>query len=646
MSKYQPIFDRYNAKLEPLLANPHNVHVLEVIPYHGTNGINTIVKLAIDRGINAEGVVNTSMPASERMYERNVEIQRLSLGNVITVEIQAALIAALDKIVNKTLVNGRLDSTGVQAVVTDAAVRDLIMFVESDVDFAFVDDENIVAVMVAKNNSLGFVGSLTLTKAAEPEEPEDPNVGLPWITELNQLVVGNIMFEHDGVPFTPGEQSLVIGDKVVFQYTNANTERMRATLGVMYGLDELQTSGLAEHVIEVGSGTIEYVIQTAGGFILGDNFGTLKFGGEDGNPIWHIASLTVFVDPQYATINHTLFVSSATSPSAPIFAAKAGDSLAVVGMYLIGIAKKYRVALRNSNPDLSAWDWEDLVYQPYYLSAPMTLPAPEFPALALHHVVIASEDYQILAEYPIRIMNADVDESTLTLTTSGAFSDVIPNTFDFVAANALTDWSLLRVLRSDGTPLSALQPTDAMPRVIAFAIDPSDWVLEQRIPSNPADAGGVELRLVGGLIPEAHRSVTVTGWTGAWSEVEAFKLQRKIYVMPETMSLQVQDELQATSNPFSAYSAETPLQIPYDATSIQLTPNFMPVGSEPLNGVTYTIAGSDGEGVSIDNGQGRIVLTGVDKGIPTSVNIKMLPEGIDNFNAITQTLYFQRNDAE
>ena len=644
MSKYQPIFDRYNAKLEPLLANPHNVHVLEVIPYHGTNGINTIVKLAIDRGINADGVVNTSMPASERMYERNVEIQRLSLGNVITVEIQAALIAALDKIVNKTLVNGRLDSTGVQAVVTDAAVRDLIMFVESDVDFAFVDDENIVAVMVAKNNSLGFVGSLTLAKASEPEEPVDPNDGLPWITAQTELVVTSLEFEKGGVVGSDNF-NLSVGDKVIVHYTNANTERMRATLGVMYGLDELQTSGLAEHVIEVGSGTIEYVIQTAGGFILGDNFGTLKFGGEDGNPIWHIASLTVFVDPQYATTNHTLFVSSATSPSAPIFAAKAGDSLAVVGTYNVDV-QKYRVALRNSNPDLSAWDWEDLVYQPYYLSAPMTLPAPEFPALALHHVVIASEDYQILAEYPIRIMNADVDESTLTLTTSGAFSDVIPNTFDFVAANALTDWSLLRVLRSDGTPLSALQPTDAMPRVIAFAIDPSDWVLEQRIPSNPDDAGGVELLLVGGLIPEAHRSVTVTGWTGAWSDVEAFKLQRKIYVMPETMSLQVQDELQATSNPFSAYSAETPLQIPYDATSIQLTPNFMPEGWEPLNGVTYTIAGSDGEGVSIDNGQGRIVLTGVDKGIPTSVNIKMLPEGIDNFNAITQTLYFQRNDAE
>ncbi len=195
MSKYQPVYDMYNAKLHPLLMNVHNFEVISVRPYNGVDGINTVIDLRVDRSIDQDGNVVEGYEDDNRYFERSVEMQRFDLADVITEDIKSALRDAIGINVGPSGAVATDDET--YNIVNNGAVRLKVMLTPSDVKFVRVtDDENpnsYYFVMVAKEDSIGFIGSVSLKAAATaPVDPEPEPEVIPWATaadiDINMLL--------------------------------------------------------------------------------------------------------------------------------------------------------------------------------------------------------------------------------------------------------------------------------------------------------------------------------------------------------------------------------------------------------------------------------------------------------------------------
>lgn len=629
MSKYQPIFDRYNAKLEPLLANPHNVHVLEVIPYHGTNGINTIVKLAIDRGINADGVVNTSMPASERMYERNVEIQRLSLGNVITVEIQAALIAALDKIVNKTLVNGRLNSAGVQAVVTDAAVRDLILLVESDVDFAFVGDENIVAVMVAKHDSLGFIDRVNLV-ADDSGNLDD----LEWITSDAQVIPGMWTF--------PNEETVgAVGTVVNFQYTNENTERLRAKIGFHFG----GVYSTKEVVVEPGSGEWSFEVPDRDDYPAGEFPIDFKYGIEDiVNGAWYLA-LPPFKVKELEWLKPTdnVVFHGVIHPNyfTPVHAAKYGETITL--SFDADIVDRTRARFQVAGIGEPV---EVELYPIGNQRVEFTLPAHIEAGNASKVIHILGEGPAPLASiYEFKIMNATVDESTLSLgSVSGLFANGMGGSI-FYPSDALLDWTSIDVLDAEGNPLESGTANDVFPRTIKLTENATTTFEIRKAQSGAPNNYGFEVRLVDGAAITDHKDFAFQFTANEYrdNEVSTY-LTGYAYVFPANMVAQVQVPQTGLWVNFADWDDAVTLG---DQTELNIRLGATPETWTSVYPTVYGLVSATGEAdITVDWKNGKIlfgspvITVGTEHVIAVTVEIS--PDGIGSFNKFNATLNVRR----
>lgn len=192
MSKYQPVYDMYNAKLHPLLMNVHNFEVLSVHPYNGVDGINTVIELRVDRSIDQDGNTVEGYDGDNRYFERSVEVQRFDLADVITDDIKEALRTAIG--VNVAPNSAVATEDDVYNIVNNGAVRLKVMLMPSDVKFVRVTDDvnpnDYYFVMVAKEDSIGFIGSVSLKAAAtapvdpEPEPEPEPEV-IPWATAVD-----------------------------------------------------------------------------------------------------------------------------------------------------------------------------------------------------------------------------------------------------------------------------------------------------------------------------------------------------------------------------------------------------------------------------------------------------------------------------
>lgn len=185
MSKYQPVYDMYNAKLHPLLMNVHNFEVLSVHPYNGVGGINTVIELRVDRSIDQDGNTVAGYDDDSRYFERSVEMQRFDLADVITDDIKEALRTAIG--VNVAPNSAVATEDEVYNIVNNGAVRLKVMLTPSDVKFVRVTDDvnpnDYYFVMVAKEDSIGFIGSVSLKAAATtPVDPEPEPEDIPWAT--------------------------------------------------------------------------------------------------------------------------------------------------------------------------------------------------------------------------------------------------------------------------------------------------------------------------------------------------------------------------------------------------------------------------------------------------------------------------------
>lgn len=190
MSKYQPVYDMYNAKLHPLLMNVHNFEVLSVHPYNGVDGINTVIELRVDRSIDQDGNTVEGYDGDNRYFERSVEVQRFDLADVITDDIKEALRTAIG--VNVAPNSAVATEDEVYNIVNNGAVRLKVMLMPSDVKFVRVTDDvnpnDYYFVMVAKEDSIGFIGSVSLKAAATTPvdpEPEPEPESTPWATAVD-----------------------------------------------------------------------------------------------------------------------------------------------------------------------------------------------------------------------------------------------------------------------------------------------------------------------------------------------------------------------------------------------------------------------------------------------------------------------------
>lgn len=266
MSKFQPIYDLHNAKLIPLLANVHNVSVQSVLPFNGENGINTLVELLIDRNINADGEVVGEFSEEDRYLGRSVEVQRFDLGTVITDEIKEALRNAIG-----ANVSGDTDIVPpdeLLAVLTDSELRALIVLVPDDVKLVRVNAEVPYYVLVAKTESLGYLGSVNLDVVVAPPQPETP-----WV-EAGEITISGVV-DSSGVAVS----SVKYGSQVHLRLAASATKNAKFSVAIQGA-----TRSTPVEAMTSPDGEIVRVTLPAGSN-TGSAKGKLVYLGEDGDEI-------------------------------------------------------------------------------------------------------------------------------------------------------------------------------------------------------------------------------------------------------------------------------------------------------------------------------------------------------------------------
>ena len=454
-------------------------------------------------------------------------------------------------------------------------------------------------------------------------ETSEPENGLPWITSPTQAV-------RVDVTLPEGIYELPVGSNVHVIYTNDSTEDYNAKLGFL-----INGFWVTETVrVVAGGGTWDFVIPPHENYPAGNTSVDLMIGGKDTPLLWKLADLTIQGPPlPFATTNITTRIAD-ISGSENFIAAKVGDNVLCYVNEGITKSSRLRAALRQQNSDLSQWNWETVTHEAMYGAFNIVVPEPEAFGLAKTELVIAGENYQILATYPISVMNADVDESTLVMELAGA--PTLPNTPDFVIASSFMDWVYLEANLPGGRPVSSLTNGEAIPRSIDYQVTPSGGV-EFRKSGN-----GIEIRLVDGLALVNHKTIQIKAVEYSTGK-EFFNASRTLYVMPETMNIRTYNDADNEWHLFTNTTAETPLETLIDATGIMIGAVNTPMGWGSALAPTFEIIGSTGDAVSYSAQGQTIVFEGVTDGTTvSSVTVRMCPEGLAGFNEVIQTLHYRR----
>ena len=454
----------------------------------------------------------------------------------------------------------------------------------------------------------------------ETSEPED---GLPWITSPTQAVRVDVTLPED-------IYELPVGSNVHVIYTNDSTDDYNAKLGFL-----INGFWVTETVrVVAGGGTWDFVIPPHENYPAGNTSVELMIGGEDTPLLWELADLTIQGPPlPFATTNITTRIAD-ISGSENFIAAKVGDNVLCYVNEGITESSRLRAALRQQNSDLSQWNWETVTHEAMYGSFNIVVPEPEAFGLAKTELIIAGENYQVLATYPISVMNADVDESTLVMELAGA--PTLPNTPDFVVALSYMDWVRLEAKLPGGRPIGSLTNNEAIPRSIDYQITPSG-VVELRTAGD-----GVEIRLVDGAALTNHRAIQIKAVEHVTGKV-LISSTRTFYVMPETMNVRAYNDVDNEWHLLTSTTEEAPMEPIADAAGIWIGHEITPDGWSSALNTTFEVVASTGNEVTYDAHSWTIIFAGEPTGAVSSVTVRMRPEGLAGFNEVIQTLYYRRS---
>lgn len=493
MSKYQPVYDLYNAKLHPLLMNVHNFEVISVRPYNGVDGINTVIDLRVDRSIDQDGNVVEGYDDDSRYFERSVEMQRFDLADVITEDIKSALRDAVSINVGPSGAVATENET--YNVVNNGAVRLKVMLTPSDVKFVRVtDDENpnsYYFVMVAKEDSIGFIGSVSLKAAATvPVDPEPEPEDIPWATAAD--------FEINSI------------------FNAAGTGKILAA----------------------------------------------KYG-------------------ETVTLKSTSNI--ATKKRFKAYVANAGASSAVEVI---------------ANAGTSGFSFQ--------------IPAFTNNGQASTQIIIANQNNQQMgAGIPIFMMNATVDESTLSLgNITGPVATSRMGDSDYLPSNVLNDWSGITVLRGDGSSLESGDSNTVFPRTLRLVDLVNSGRLEIEY-SRSQQPGGYryDVRSMNGTMLTTHLdfNLDILINEGLPSETGTGVGGRTAYADPEYQRFQVRDEAQGMWSDAFALSVDPGLVITNE-TEVSLRFMISPAEWASKTGFHYSLVSATGEAnITIDDAQDKII---------------------------------------
>lgn len=299
MSNYQPIFDIYNKQFESLTLNANNVEVLSVSQELGDTH-NTLVVLRVDRAINAEGDVDPVMEASEDRYSvRHVEVERFELFDVATEALRDALSAAIAAVTDVVIEDGKFSKASIQEVITNEDLRAIVIFLESDIDIVPITiDEEEQYVVVAKRDSLGFLGRITVGKLEADPEPEVPIEELDWISETHVVNIISIT--------PPVTEPITDGEVRTIQYTNESGVELRARFGLRAAAEDPDPDVLGNptvHRIKKGSGKLNYTYPAGLGLPEGFIIAVEIIGADDVITGHHVGDFQVKAPPppEYVT---------------------------------------------------------------------------------------------------------------------------------------------------------------------------------------------------------------------------------------------------------------------------------------------------------------------------------------------------------
>ncbi len=635
MTKYQPIFDQYNAKLTPLLMNTNNVEVLSVSPYAGTGDINTLVEVRVDRAINAQGEVNPETDPENRYYTRTVEMQRFDLASAIMPDVKAALDAALEALGTPTLVHGKLSDADRNTVITNADVRELIMLLPEDVDFTPVGtgDEKLY-VMTAKKNSLSYIGRVDVVVEPEVDGGLGNLEGLAWITSDTQVVAGSLTFP-DGV--TVGQ----VGTAVKFQYTNTNTERLRAKIGFHIG-GVYSTKDVA---VEPGGGEWTFEMPARADYPHGEFPIEFKYGIDDiVNGAW-IFGMSMFKmnDLEWLKASDNVVVHGVIHPNyyTPVHAAKYGETITVKLESDITDHVRARLQVAGIGEPVEV----DLYPGPNH-TVEFTLPTHVEMGDASMTILLLGEGESPLGFiHEFKIMNADVDESLLEF---GDYQDFFNSGLGgttFYPAEAILDWMTVRLARADGSPLESGTANDPFPRTMVLVEESPEAILDIRVSENGAPNNySFDVRLKDGVALTEHKELVMNFNVNKFGEnASNHPFAGTAYVFPESMSAQVQQPNGTWVN-FADWDTAITLT---NETELDIRLGAVPESWTSKNPTTYELVSATGEpNITVDWENGRILF-----GSPTVVSgnenvieivVKVSPDGIGSFNEFNATLNVRR----
>lgn len=258
MNIYQPIFDQYNKQFESLLLNANNVEVVGIELEDGDD-YNAVVELRVDRAVNSDGDIDPVLEKSPSRYvTRHVQVERFDLFSVATKPVLDALSAAIVAAGDPVIENGKFSAATVNAVIVDAGLREQIVFLEGDIDIVpLTIGEEDIHVIVAKEDSLGFTGRITLGKSGTDPEPEIPIEELDWVSASTVINVTSVLPD-------PATHRFVARESLTIQYSMTADADLRALVGVRAAEqpESMQVIPITDQPIRLkkGGGSITFVM--------------------------------------------------------------------------------------------------------------------------------------------------------------------------------------------------------------------------------------------------------------------------------------------------------------------------------------------------------------------------------------------------
>lgn len=464
-------------------------------------------------------------------------------------------------------------------------------------------------------------------------ETSEPEHGLAWLSLQDQV-------QFDSMTMDSGLQVAGVGTVVTFKYTNQNVEKLRAKIGFHIG----GVYSEKEVAVEIGGGEWEFEIPERSDYPDGEYPIEFKYGGEDLlNTALYLAIVPLLIRPYpWVTASDGVIVHGVVGGDLqPVHAAKYGDQVFID--MTTTITKPSRLIISLSGVD---GDFEAVIF-PGRDRATFNIPEHIEVGAAAKTILIKGEAGTILGNIPIfNIMNAAVDESTLTL---GAFQGFFANGMGgtiFYPADALMDWMSISVLNSSGNPLESGSANDVFPRKITLAEDSDNPIFDIRKAQGGAPNNyGFEVRLKDGVQLTNHKDFVLRFLANQYLENEsATYLAGYAYVFPLRMDAQVQVPQSGTWVNFADWDDAVVLT---NETELNIRLGATPESWTTVNPTIYELVSASGEnGITVDWENGKIlfgspvVSSGTENAI--EVVVKISPDGIGSFNAFNGTLNLRR----